>query len=169
MFLPWFTADLKLICGLVNKIVRRKTVDTHDTLGTLMCKAYMCKAYGRSPENGSATIFDDWRLPARLSSTSYSFAAFLIMAQSFRALAGWVLCLMSASWVLKIRKHSLFVHLNPIKQDPLGGAWLISEKTMNIPSNRNFCNGVTERISSTLYCQWFLKFTVLKLRGIGSI
>ena len=116
-----------------------------------MCKAYMCKAYGRSPENGSATILDDWRLPAQLSSTSYSFAAFFILAQSFRALAGWVLCLMSALWVLKIHKHSLFVHLNPIKQDPLGGAWLISEKTMNIPSNRNFCNGVAERISSTLY------------------
>jgi hypothetical protein len=110
---------------------------------------------GDSAENASATIFDGWRLPARLSLTSYSFTAFFNLAQSVCALAVWVLCLMSALWVLKIHKHSLFVHLNPIKQDPLGGAWLISEKTMNIPSNRNFCNDVTERISSTLnsHCQ----------------
>ena len=96
------------------------------------------------PENASATILDGWRLPARLSLTSYSFTAFFILAQSVFAHL-WFLCLMSALWVLKIRKHSLFVHLNPIKQDPLGGAWLISKKTMNISNNRSVCKSVTER------------------------
>lgn len=109
------------------------------------------------PESESASIFEVWRLPARFSLTSYSFSANFDLAQSVFLLAWCFLCLVSELRTGKMRKQFLFVHLDPMKLVPLGGAWFISKETMNIPSKRYSCNGVKGRRPQTHHRQWFLK------------
>ena len=39
----------------------------------------------------------------------------------------------------KVRIQSLLVHLKPIRQNALGDVLLLSNETIDIPSNRNSC------------------------------
>ena len=57
--------------------------------------------------------------------------------------------------------------LNPMRQDEMGNALLISNDTINIPSNRNSCNGVKRRRPQMHHSQQFLelKFTLFELRN----
>ena len=50
----------------------------------------------------------------------------------------------------KIRKQSSFVHLNPMRQDELGDALLLSNETIDIPSNGNSCMVYLEITNASL-------------------
>jgi len=127
-----------------------------------------------SPESGRYTILAGWRLSARLSLIWYTFFASSMFAQSVPRCALLSLCLKSWLQLWKIRKQSLFVHLNPMRQDELENALLISNDSTvttnlntSIPSNINSCNGVKRRRPQMHHSQRFLelKFTLFELRN----
>ncbi len=114
---------------------------------------------GALPKSRSFVIFEDWRLLARLSFLLYSFTASFSFAQSVILLVLCILCFKSIPCMEKICKQSLCVHSKPTWQDELGNALLIFNETINIPSNRNSCNGVKGRRLQMHHSKRFLKLS----------
>ena len=161
MFYRWF-----------NNIYNRSFILVENVYALYCWYAWYCAGkaiagWRTSPESGRYTILAGWRLSARLSLIWYTFFASSMFAQSVPRCALFCLCRKSIPRLGKIRKQSLFVHLNPMRQDELGNALLISNDTINIPSNRNACNGVKRRRPQMHHSQRFLelKFTLFELRN----
>ncbi len=165
MFYRWFNNIYDSFFVPVRMFILKSTADTHAT--ALRSLRNATAGWRTSPESGRYTILAGWRLSAWLSLIWYTFFASSMFAQSVPRCA--LLCLCRKSWLRwgKIREQSLFMHLNPMRQDEMGNALLISNDTINIPSNRNSCNGVKRRRPQMHHSQRFLKlkFTLLELRN----
>ena len=137
MFYRWFNNIYDSFFVPVRMFILKSTADTHAT--ALRSLRNATAGWRTSPESGRYTILAGWRLSARLSLIWYTFFASSMFAQSVPRCALLCLCRKSIPRLEKIRKQSSFVHLNPMRQDESGDALLLSNETIDIPSNRHSC------------------------------
>ena len=128
-------------------MVRINTDDTHANALRSLRKA--AAGWRTLPESGGAVIPEDWRLPARL----YCFHTASPRASFVRSLYFYlscVFCVKKIPCVEEVSKQSLLVHLKPRRQNALGDARLLSNETIDIPSNRKSCMVYLEITNASL-------------------